>query len=107
MPLCAYYNTYEVEHFKKVSDPELNELFQEVRNIDSGYYIIEHDYTENRGWFIKPRKYKIYTVLYHILNNEYQVLNLNQSGLEIDSNISVVGAYLIGFLNGNRKSFKQ
>lgn len=107
MPLCTYYDTYEVEKFKQVSDPELNELLQEVRNIDDGYYIVEGDYIEDRGWFLKPRKYKIYTVLYHIQHNEYQVLNLSQNGLDIDVNISVVGAYFIGFLNGNRKNFKQ
>ena len=105
--LCTYYDNYEVEKFKKVSDPELNELFQEVRNIDDGYYIIESDYTENKWWFVKAKKHKIYTMLYHIKHNEYQVLNLSQNGLDIDINTSIVGAYLIGFLNGNRKNFKQ
>jgi hypothetical protein len=107
MPLYTYYDTHTVEKFKKVSDPELNELFQEVRNIDDGYYIKTIEGEENRGWFVKPRKYKIYTILYHSRNNEYQVLNLSQDGLDIDINTSIVGAYLIGFLNGNRKTFKQ
>jgi len=106
MPLCTYYLDYEVEKYKNVSDPDLNELFQEVRAIDDGYYIVEGDYVENWLGFFKSKKHKIYTVLYHIKHNEYQVLNLCKDGLDIDVNANVVGAYLIGFLNGNRKSFK-
>lgn len=105
MPLCTYYN--DVENFKQVSDPDLNELFQEVRSIDNGYYIREHEYTENRGWFLKPKTTKCYSVLYHIHSTEYQQLNFCNNGLDVYPNSSIVAAYLIGFLNGNRKSFKQ
>lgn len=105
MPLCTYYN--DVENFKKVSDPDLNELFQEVRAIDNRYYIREYEHTQNRGWFVKPKTIKYYAVLYHIHSTEYQQLNLCNDGLDVYPNSSIVGAYLIGFLNGNRKSFKQ
>lgn len=113
MPLCTYYLDHEIEKYKNVSDSDLNELFQEVRSIDDSYYIAEGDRVENRWWFFKSKKHKIYTVFYHIKHNEYQVLNLSKDGLAlfktlyIDVNANVVGAYLIGFLNGNRKSFKQ
>lgn len=105
MRLCTYYN--DVENFKQVSDPDLNELFQEVRAIDDRYYIREHEYTQNRGWFLKPKTITYYSVLYHIHSAEYQQLNLCHDGFDVYPNSSIVGAYLIGFLNGNRKSFKQ
>ena len=104
MPLCTYYLNHEVEKYKKVSDPDLNELLQEVRAIDDGYYIVEGDSPTNWLWFFKSKKHKIYTVFYHIQHNEYQVLNLCKDGLDIDVNANIVGAYLLGFLNGNRKS---
>ena len=107
MVLCKYFNTDEVEKYKNVSDPDLNELLQQVRAIDDGYYIAEEDYAENRWWYEKPKKRKIYTLFHHMKHNEYQVLNLCKDGLDIDVNVNVVGAYLLGFLNGNRKSFKD
>lgn len=105
MPLCTYYN--DVENFKKVSDPDINDLLQEVRSIDDRYYIREHEYVENRVWFLKPKTIKYYSVLYHIHSTEYQELNLCNDGFDVYPNSSIVAAYLIGFLNGNRKSVKQ
>jgi hypothetical protein len=105
MPLCTYYN--DVENFKKVSDPDINDLLQEVRSIDNRYYIREHEYLENRGWFFKPKTRKYYSILYHIHSTEYQELNLCNDGFDVYPNSSIVAAYLIGFLNGNRKSVKQ
>lgn len=104
MCLCTYYNDYEIEKYKKVSDPDINDLLQAVRDIDPGYYITEEDYTEKGGWFTKPKTTKLYSILYHIRSTEYQVLNLCRDGLDIYPNDSIVAAYLIGFLNGNRKS---
>ena len=104
MPLCTYYHDYEVENYKKVSDDELNELLQEVRKIDSNYYLMEKDHAQLSLWFTKPKTIKFYTVLYRTQHNEYQILNLCRNGLDISNSDSIVGAYFMGFLNGNRKS---
>jgi hypothetical protein len=98
MPTTTYISVDEYEALTKVSDEEVNELFQEVRNISNRILVKEilintvyrHNRTESEYRYI----------LYKDLEfGEVQIINF-EAGLNIDKN--TLTAFLYGFLAGKK-----
>lgn len=95
MGMYTWLNEYEFDLYSKVSDKELNEVFQEVRELMPLIYISERTHTES-GLFKKTKVLTSYTI-YHRTNGRYtevRVMNINTS------NKAYVFNYLCGLLNG-------
>lgn len=104
--MSTYYNDYELEKFKSVTNKELNELLQEVRSIDDRYYLQERTYITKKR-FKKPVEHFYYTLLFQHNGVECQVVNFAQdSSCSINSGVSAsyIFTYFFGLLTGlNRK----
>ena len=102
MACCTYLGDYEFNKFKSVSDKELNELFQEVRNIDDKYFLEEREF-EIKKRFKKPTKEVRYT-LYKQLRNDCEVQVINFAGGKSSINGLVDKSYIMtlfyGIING-------
>lgn len=109
MPMTTFLNSNETEQMRSVSDKDVDQYFQEVRNKVSNKYLLREYKTEQRvGWF--KRRVKEYTTysLYIDLDNEYQVMNfacdINRcpSLIHIHTIVGrdVIIAYFLGVLGG-------
>lgn len=100
--MCSYYDERELEKAKTVSDKELNELLQEVRNRDDRYYLQEEKHTIKK-WFKDPVEIVRYTLLLNLGGSECQIINFCQDH-EWSINGSVSKSYIhtlfCGYLNG-------
>jgi len=107
--MVSYYNENELEAAKKVSDKELNELLQEVREVDSRYYLQERNVTTKK-WLRKPITRTLYTLLYNVGGMECQIINFCQDH-EWSINGTVTKSYihtlLCGFLNGFKRGVEK
>lgn len=99
MGIYTYLNREDFERCSKVKDEELNEIFQEVREIMPNLYIHENVWITHR-WFRKPLE-TFYYAVYHRLDKrdiagieEVHKLNLNFSTRPHVYN------YLCGMING-------
>ena len=104
--MVSYYNESELEAAKKVSDKELNELLQEIREKDDRYYLIERKFTIKNGWFKKPTEKIGYTLLFNAYSCECQIVNFCQDH-EWSINGTVSKSYIhtlfCGWLNGYKR----
>jgi len=105
MACCTYLRDDEFEKFKSVSDPDLNELFQEVRNtVDDRYFLEEREYQIKKR-FRKPIK-RIGYSLYSRLGNSCEVQEINFPGGSSSINMFVDASYIMtffyGLINGRR-----
>lgn len=104
--MVSYFNDSELEKAKEVSDKELNELFQEVRQKDSKFYLLERKITTKK-WFKKPIEKIYYILLYHTYSCECQIINFCQDH-EGSINGMVSKSYIYtmfcGFLNGYKSA---
>lgn len=101
--IVSYYNKNELEAVKKVSDKELNELLQEIRQKDDRYYLIEKKISISNGWFKKPTEKIGYTLLFNTHSSECQIVNFYQEhGLSINNTVSksYIYTFFLGWLNG-------
>jgi len=88
------------ELYSKVSNKELNDLFQEVRELMPDVFISER--TEVKKYFFGKSKTKTFYTVYHLSGKpEVRCLNLNFTSA------SHVFNYLCGLLNGYRACLKQ
>jgi hypothetical protein len=103
MACCTYLRDDEFERFKSVSDKDLNELFQEVRNtIDDKLFLQEREFIIKKR-FRKPTKVFRYT-LYKQLRNDCEVQVINFAGGKSSINglvdSSYIMTYFYGLING-------
>lgn len=104
--MVSYYNESELEAAKKVSDKELNELLQEIREKDDRYYLIERKFTIKNGWFKKHTEKIGYTLLFNTHSCECQIVNFCQDHeLSINGTVSKSYIYTLfcGWLNGYKR----
>lgn len=105
--ITAYYTDNELEKAKSVSDKELNELLQEVRQIDSRFYLVEQKFVSKR-WFRKPIEKIGYTLLAD-LGGECQVINFCQDhDWSINGTVSksYIYTFFLGYINGVKTASK-
>ena len=104
--ICTYINAWEIDKYKSVSDPEINELFQEVRDKFSNEYLIKEYEFITKRLFRKPRKEILYSLYFITILPEVQVINfyVDGSGTSINGlvNKSIIMAMLYGMINGHR-----
>ncbi len=107
--MCTYLSNSEKENYSKVSDPELNQLFQRVRKDLSGKRIYIHEYTTTiKRWFNHPiikKSYEVYWDAHESAYPEVQIMNFypdNEYQSTLNSVVSkpVVMNYLYGILSG-------
>ena len=101
--IATYLQEYETKNYTKVSDKELNEIFQEVRTkFPDRFYVQERDVVYKK-WFKKITK-TVYTVYSRINGCEFQELNFYGGSSSICTNVdsSVVYALFMGLLNSNK-----
>lgn len=102
MPITTFLNEHEKLRFIVVSDEEVNEHFQKLREINNKVYLQEVIKYRNR-LFRKPIIEKVYCLYFDYLapesNWDIQIINLGNLGGFVSK--EVVMAYLIGFINGN------
>lgn len=97
--ICTYLTESEFERWTKVSDKELDEIFQEVRTIfGNNYFISERKYTTKR-WFRKPVEKTLYSLYVITHKPEVQEINFCQEW-EYSINTSVPRSYMITYLLG-------
>lgn len=109
MPAITFLSVQEMKRYGRVTDPELNIMLQEVREIDSGYLIQETSRVKkSTRWFTWKSEEdpieKVYHLYYSIDDVEVQILNLymdNAPGSVFAyATKEMVMNYLMGILNG-------
>lgn len=103
--MVSYYYENELEAAKQVSDKDLNELLQEVREISPNLYLQEHKRTIKK-WFKKPQEQTSYTLLNHVGGLECQIINFAQEhDWSINGTVakSYIYTYFYGFLGGYKR----
>lgn len=104
MGLYGWLSEQEFESYSAIgSDKELNEIFQEVRELMPDVYVSERVDVIRRWWFSKPKYVTRYTI-YHRQkgdgNTEVKHMNL------VSSNKAYVANYLFGLFNGFHRGAK-
>lgn len=102
MPAFTYLSDCSIKQYSSVKDPDVNELFQEVRTIDSNWLVEENE--EIRGLF-KKRKI-IYYRLYYNFDYEQQIIFLGEH-LKDKGNKDTIMLYFYAFLNGYKTGYKN
>lgn len=104
--ITAYYTKSELEAATKVSDKELNELLQEIREKDDRFYLIERKISFKPGLFKKPTELTNYTLLLNTGNMECQMVNFCQDfdySINIKVSKSYIYTFFVGWLNGYKR----
>lgn len=105
--ISTFYTKDELYSYKSVTDPELNELFQEIRSLESNYYLKEMTF-QSRKKFMRKKSPDItrYELLYDCGCGECQIINFNQDH-EGSINTWVSKSYImtlfLGWLNGYKR----
>lgn len=113
MAICTWITDNEKETYSKVSDPELNELFQEVRErFQSRLFLREMVVKPKRGfwssWFKKEQPSHVYVLYYDPMiggksYNEVQCINFcRDTNWSLNTVVpkSYIMTYFYGLLNG-------
>lgn len=110
--ITTWISEREAKEYAQVKDAELNELFQEVRQIFKNSYLLQEHYIDTRGFWgrlfdvVKP-KVVVYT-LYAGSGIDYQVINFCQDhSWSINTGVtkSYIMTYFFGLING--KNFES
>lgn len=106
MAITTWISEHEWTSMSSVQDKELNELFQEVREMYPGKFLIQSHRYDTRTWFDKltsnwVRTGTIYT-LYNMLNNiDAQVINFPPSeNNSFSINTAVHKSYIMTYFFG-------
>ncbi len=102
MGLYAWLSKEEFTKYSEVSNVELNELFQEVRELFPQLYISERTHTV-KGWFKKTKIVTTYTLYTRQRKSDNMVKCLNIKS----SNEDYVSNFLYGVLNGKQWRVKR
>jgi hypothetical protein len=109
--ICTYLSKDEREKYTAVTDPDLNELFQEVREAFGTYYLYERAIKPKRGfftsWFEKPKEQMVYTLYAQLSHDEVQIINFPRDWpYSINTGVpkSYIMTYFYGLLNGRRQT---
>jgi len=103
MPVTTFLNELEKKSFTRVTDSELNELFQEVRAIENRFLLQERIIFRKR-WFRKSIIETRYTLYFDYLapesNWDIQIIGLSEGNIYGDlNNKELICAYFYGFLS--------
>lgn len=89
----------ETKTFSKVKDPEINDLFQEIRRAFKGrYYVQEVQVQVKDKWYKSPLNKTVYAV-YCSNGHEFQVINFGPS-LQTFADKPLIMTYFFGLING-------
>lgn len=102
--MVTYLTNLEKNLMESLADSDLNEIYQEVRKIDSRIYIEAREFKIKPHFFSKTKKITNYTMF--ISNGgEAQIYNFPNisEGSSINPYVSrnQIYTYLLGFLNGH------
>jgi len=111
MAICTYLHDYEFSDFQKVEDKELNELFQEVRELIPDTFFVQQHKVISKKWLKKPTT-TVYYSLYKLLSKpEVQEINffVDNSDSSINTVITkgMLMAYFFGVISGHRYDVTQ
>jgi hypothetical protein len=113
--MCTYLSSWEAEKFTTVSNPELNKLFQEVRDAFPGKFLLRELMIQRRrgfftSWFVSAKEETMYE-LYGVLSlPEVQVINFCRDWeWSINSVVpkSYIMTYFYGLLVGRNLRIKN
>jgi len=101
--IATYLQDYQKKNYIKVSDKELNEIFQEVRTKFPNKFYVQKTEIVYKKWFRKKSK-ELYTVYYEIRDPEFQEINFYCGSTSICTNVEapVLYAFFMGLLNSNK-----
>jgi len=95
MGVHTYTTEQKLKTWERVEDSQLDELLQEVRQIDSNYYIQTTKYFV-RSWF--KEKIEVRYQLFHVTGG-YDAQYLTAANTK-----ETIIAWLFGFINGSNKA---
>jgi hypothetical protein len=116
MGIFTYYRDEEIEKLLKTSDPDINELLDELNSkIKYPYFIQEREVHPKRGfftsWFTRAKPFKVYSLYAKIDSSmEVQAINFCQEhdwSLNMSVRKSYIVTYLLGILCGMERKEKQ
>lgn len=104
MSIHTFIREEDIDKWAHVSDPNLDILYQEVREL-SNYTILleENEYVEKR-FLKKPVKKVLYTLYNHIGGMDAQIINFAQDhSWSINTSVtkSYIYSYFYGYYNGH------
>lgn len=102
MPVTAYYSKTELESFKFVKNADLNELYQEVRELFPNHYLKEMEFSEPKK-LLKQQQYKTKYMLLIDMGGESQMFNFPSDSFNFCVDIQIIMTYFYGLLNGYNK----
>ncbi len=97
MPECTYLDENQRKELISVKNPEVNELFQEVRKTFNDKYFLREMELIIPRFLRKPKKEVIYTLYFSIHWLEVQVINFGKAADSRD-----IINYFYALLNGYR-----
>lgn len=92
----------QFERFSKVQDKDMNEIFQEVRNLMPDEIFIEEREVIHKGFFGKKKTETRYTIYHRSVPGYEEVHVMNLSG-----DYHSVCSYLFGLFNGYHNALKK
>lgn len=109
MPITTYLSQSECELYKSVGDKDLNELFQEIRNLDDRFLLHERT-MQTKRWFRKPKINVLYTLYIETSHGEVQIMNFAREWKwSINTSVPApyIYAYFYGFLGGMKSQINS
>ncbi len=114
MPICTYIDDREIEeYYKKLDDPELKEVLDDVNKIDDGWSIQKQMFISRRT-FRKSTSYSLYSLYYKTIAPEYQIINFAPVGeytintcVRKEDVLNFLTGYIGGYLYAKHKFVKQ
>lgn len=104
--ISTWLNDNDLKEYSRVNDAELNELFQEIRQItDNKFYIQETVWKDNPPFWRKAKPSVTYYSLYAVQGWDAQVINFAQDhSWSINTGVtkSYIMAFFYGLLAGRR-----
>ena len=105
MAATTFLTDYDRQKFSSVKDEDLNELFQEIRELFPQYYIAEHSFMKKHPLW-KSKETTMYT-LYIDFGGEAQIFSFPSTGISLTSNKAMITTYFYGLINGYEKRKKE
>lgn len=109
MPITTFLSETQKELYSRVSDKDLDKLFQEVRKTFNDRYFLWEKEVLVKRYFRRSKCIKLYVLYYNYSGgSEVQEINFQQeSGWSINTMItrSYITTYFYGLLNGTSNHF--
>lgn len=96
----TYLNSTDFDVMKKVSDIDVQKVFDEALEIDKSLMIWEHSYYERPRWYKKKVTVTNYYIYHECFDNKGNSTMQAREQLSAGGSKSVTVAYLYGIMNG-------